>query len=248
MRSPLPLTVTQTPPPEQAAPPSRATAPVFSSASVGYAAGRANPQAPGVADPAIIARTTDRGRTWERVWTSIASGTTLTYLGLAPGSGGFVYAAGEAGAPSGQPVLVVSGDGGVGWHVVKPALRQTPLAPIPPGPLDGRPAPALAEEVWPSPRFQFVSAMVGFAGFNPMVDQGNAVDEAPQVLVTRDGGRTWRWLPLPPGLTAFTGGHDFPTASDREARGNPAAARAHAWPSAAACGWPPAWVWGVGAR
>gem|GEM_PF-1849194 len=209
----LPLQITQTPAPADAGPPAQPTTPVFLTADRGFVAGLAAPLGGGP-EPAVIEGTDNGGTTWTPVWTSTTPGLVFTFLGRSPGSTGVLYTAGTIGPgpAGGPPVFVVSTDGGQTWRVFRPALPQTPPAQVPYG-VPGEKEP-LAQALWPDLQFQFVSPTVGFAGLNPMYNDGSSDDRAPLVLVTRDGGQTWSPLPLPTGLAGFSGGLDFTTPTD----------------------------------
>ena len=219
------LTLTEGPGAPAGTAPAAPTAPIFLNAQVGFVAGLSTP----VWDFAGLAgvyRTADAGQTWTQVWQSPTAGLFLSSMGASPG-GHLLFAAGSTGVNSQVPELVVSTDGGSQWQTIQPGLPSRPTTPAG-AEAPGGPTP-LADAIWLSLRFQFVSATVGFAGFNPMDASPTAEDEAPLVLVTHDGGRHWSALPLPPGMTVFSGGLDFLNAEDGWVTGRASAGCNRLW-------------------
>ncbi len=209
LRAPLPMGVVQAPAPATAGPPANPGAPVFLSPTLGFVAGQSRARRR-PSDRAVIARTTNGGRTWHRIWTSTQAGLTWSTLELGSSpNAGLLYGGGVVGSGVEQrPFFMVSGDRGRTWKARRPTLPQRPLVSSPDLAPGQRQPLAMAMALWSHFRFDFVSRSVGLAGFNPMQDAGG-LDNAPLVLITHDGGRVWRKLPLPHDLSAFNGALDF---------------------------------------
>jgi photosystem II stability/assembly factor-like uncharacterized protein len=155
--------------------------------------------------------TGDGGATWTQVTTiALEGGAAMTFVDsqhgwLTDGAWlpGCVASGTACSPPTGtETTLEQTTDGGSTWSVVYRTTQSLSSAPLVSVPMPGGTSISLQTPLdcgWASlPTPTFVSAEVGFVGLScPGAVQ-------PQIATTRDGGRTWRQIPLPV-LTAEPG-------------------------------------------
>jgi photosystem II stability/assembly factor-like uncharacterized protein len=161
----------------------------FSNETDGYAVSRTG----------AIEKTSDGGASWSLVYQ--LKGGRFSRVEVAGDQA--IFAAAQTGCDpgpncEGPQVLVSSTDGGKHWTVVQPQLPALQAS-------QAQSSSRKLDQVFSRLRFQFLSAQLGYASPDLTENYGPL---SPPLLVTRDGGRNWQIVGLPPGVS-FAGGFSF---------------------------------------